>query len=298
MKLSGVYVATVTPFHPDGSLDLGHYRQHLAYLVEAGVHGLVPCGTTGEGPTLTRQERVQLIEACLEAASRKNIEVIAGCGSNSTASARELIAEAEGLGVDGTLIVTPYYNKPTAAGVLAHYLHLADHAQKPIVLYHVPSRTHVNIPLDVIARLFEHPQIAGIKEASGSYAYWSDLCALAKKSGKTVVSGDDDAFAAIQAMGGKGLISASANTVPSAFVELYRLMTQGHWAKAMELQQRLTPLVRAHFAETNPGPAKYLMHKIHGTANALRLPLVPVSSATERLLVQEWERFQDRSTDA
>jgi 4-hydroxy-tetrahydrodipicolinate synthase len=295
MKLEGVYVAVVTPFQENGSLDTAAFRSHLQWLVDSGVHGLVPCGTTGESPTLSADERSTLIQICLEVAAPKGVGVIAGCGSNSTAATASAIADAEKLGVNGTLVVTPYYNKPTQSGVIAHYEFLADRAKTPLVLYHVPGRTNVPISLETAAQLLKHPRIAGIKEASGNYSYWLGLAQIANDAGKTVFAGDDDAFAVSQAYGGRGLISASANALPAAFVRMHALMVEGKWPEAFTLQLALAPLVRAFFAETNPAPVKFALHHYRQMRNSLRLPLVPVATATEQLLVREWERFESRS---
>jgi 4-hydroxy-tetrahydrodipicolinate synthase len=294
MILEGVYVAVVTPFQKDGSLDTSAFRSHVQWLVDSGVQGLVPCGTTGESPTLSHDERTTLIQICLEIAAPKGVGVVAGCGSNSTASTSAAIAQAESLGCHGTLIVTPYYNKPTPAGVIAHYTHLADRATKPIILYHVPGRTSVPIPLESVAQLFQHPRIGGMKEASGNYGYWLGLAQIAKDTGKTIFAGDDDAFAVIQAYGGRGLISASANAVPAAFVKMDSLMRAGKWAEAFDLQLALAPLIKAFFAETNPAPVKFALHHFRQMSGELRLPLVPVGSATEQLIVREWEKFEGR----
>ncbi len=292
MKLEGVLVATTTPFRA-GQLDLETLKRHLVFLADSGVNGFVPCGTTGESPTLTRDERRAVIGTTREVARTRGLSVVAGCGGNSTAGVLELLKEAEELGVDGTLVVTPYYNKPTPAGLVAHYETLADQARTPLILYHVPGRTGVSLPLDTVARLFRHPHIGGIKEASGQHAYWLGLAALAKETGKTIFAGDDDAYATIQALGGRGIISASANAVPAAFARLHRLMTDGDWAAAFDLQVRLAPLVRAFFSETSPGPLKFALKKYRGETGELRLPLVPVGEATENLVAREWDRFQN-----
>ncbi len=297
MKLEGVLVATTSPFR-DGKLDLPALKAHLSYLSDSGVQGFVPCGTTGESPTLSREERRQLIEASLAEARPKGLSVVAGCGGNSTASVLELLKEAEEMGVDGTLVVTPYYNKPTPAGLLAHYETLADQAQKPLILYHVPGRTGVSMPLATVARLFAHPRIGGMKEASGQYSYWLGLAALAKESGKTIFAGDDDAYAAIQALGGRGIISACANAVPAAFVRLRDLMGKGDWEAAFDLQVRLSPLVRAFFSETSPGPLKFALKHFRGESGELRLPLVPVGDATQALVLREWDLFHKSETRA
>ena len=290
----GVFVASVTPFDDEGRIDLVAAKAHAEWLVACGVQGIVPCGTTGEGPTLSDKERAQMIEAALSAAQGKSVHVMAGCGSNDTQTSKKWIAEAEALGCDSTMLVTPYYNKPTQAGILAHYLHLADSATKPVVLYHVPGRTNVHLALETIAKLFEHPRIAGIKEASGQYSFWLGLAALAREQGKILYAGDDDAYAVIQALGGRGIISACANVVPEPFVQMHAWMKAGEWEKAFALQMRLAPLVRAFFCETSPSPIKYALHRYRRMRNHVRLPLVRLSTAGERAVIREWERFQEQ----
>ncbi len=292
MKLTGVYVATVSPFTASGDLDLSAFQRHLQFLIDSGVHGLVPCGTTGESPTLSLTERAQLISTSVEMARGRGIEVIAGCGGNDTSAVLARILEAESLGCDATLVVTPYYNRPTQAGVLAHYLHLADRCNKPIILYHVPGRTCVPIALETVSTLFKHPRIAGIKEASGQYAYWLGLAAVARETGKVLLAGDDDGYAFVEALGGQGIISATANSIPRAFVALHELMNHGKWEQAFELQVRLAPYIKACFAETNPAPLKYALHRMGRMENTLRLPLVPVSEVTEALLNREYQRLE------
>jgi 4-hydroxy-tetrahydrodipicolinate synthase len=292
MTAQGVYVASVTPFTSSGALDLVAYQRHLNALIRAGVHGLVPCGTTGESPTIKRSERTTLLKATCELAATAGVQVMAGCGGNDTATVVDLIQEAEALGCDSTLVVTPYYNRPTASGVVAHYLHLAERATKPLYLYHVPGRTQVFLPLDAVETLFRHPRIAGIKEASGQYSYWTGLSALAKASGKTVFAGDDDAYAVLGAFGARGIISASANLVPKTYVQLFNLMESGKWSEAFELQLKLIPLVRTLFSETSPAPLKYALSQKGTMANTLRLPLVPVSEATEKSLVREMAQWE------
>lgn len=297
MKLEGVFVATATPFDAKGDLNFAVYERHVDFLIEGGVQGLVPCGTTGESPTLSQEERGRLISICVEKARPRGVAVLAGCGGNSTVSVAKSIAEAEALGVDGTMVVTPYYNKPTPAGLLAHYRHLADRCQTPMVLYHVPGRTNVFLSLETVAQLFEHPRIAGIKEASGQYSYWLGLAQIARETGRAVLAGDDDAFAIQLALGGKGLISTCANVLPRDFVSLWEDARAGRWEDAFRKQLRLAPLVKAFFAETNPGPLKYALSRVRDFENTLRLPLVPISDATAQGWEKQWRRYTE-GTDA
>jgi 4-hydroxy-tetrahydrodipicolinate synthase len=283
MIFKGVFVATVTPFHSTAEeVDFKAYRKHLSWLSENGVHGFVPCGTTGEGPCLTEAERNQLIELSCEEAKNKNLKVIAGCGSNSTVNALKMIHEATKLGADAALVVTPYYNKPTQEGLIAHYQFLADRSQIPLVLYHVPGRTQVTFQISTLQTLFKHPNIIGIKEASGQHSFWMAMVQSLDWKAKSILAGDDDAFALIRQLGGQGIISATANVAPQLFVKLFELTEAGNWAEAFKLQKKLLPLVNSMFAETSPSPAKEALHLLHRMENRVRLPLVTVQPKTQQ----------------
>jgi len=281
---SGVFVANVTPFNDDGSLDMAGLAAHLEWLADAGVQGLVPCGTTGEAPTLSREERSVVLRAAVSVARARGLKVIAGCGGNDTRVVLELMREAAELGCDAALVVTPYYNKPTQAGLVAHYLALADRGALPVVLYHVPGRTAVTLAIETVATLFAHPRILGLKEASGQYGYWTRLTAELPLAEKALLAGDDDAVAVILALGGCGVISASANVAPRHFVRLYEAAASGDWERAFAIQKSLLPLVGAMFLETNPAPAKRALAMLGRGTGALRLPLVPVGGVTEAAL--------------
>lgn len=283
--IQGVYVATVSPFlEKTGEVDYKSYQAHLKWLSECGVHGFVPCGTTGEGPCLSEVERKKLIELSCEEASKKALKVIAGCGSNSTASALKMIQEAKEIGADAALVVTPYYNKPTQEGLIAHYQFLADRSEIPLVLYHVPGRTNVTFQLSTIQKLFQHPNIIGIKEASGQHSFWMGMAQTLDWKSKAILAGDDDAFALIQQLGGKGIISATANVDPKSFVKLFDLSLKGQWSEAFEVQKKLLPLVQAMFAETNPSPAKEALKLLNRMENTVRLPLVSVQTQTRETI--------------
>lgn len=293
MSAQGVYVAALTPFTEKGDLDLLAFQSHVAFLLSEKVHGLVPCGTTGESPTLKPAERTSLVKACVELTRGTSVQTMVGCGGNDTSAVLDLIQEAEGLGAASTLVVTPYYNRPTQSGLIAHYAALADKARQPLFLYHVPGRTQVSFSLDTLKVLFQHPNVAGIKEASGQYSFWTGLAEVAREAKKVVLAGDDDAFAVIQSLGGRGIISACANLVPGAFVRLYNAMEEGNWDKAFKLQQALVPLVRALFSETSPAPLKYAFSRKGAMSNRLRLPLVPVSTVTEALVEKALIAFEE-----
>lgn len=281
---SGVFVATITPFDTDGVILWDALDEHIQFLVRSGVHGLVPCGTTGEASMLTTAERRQVIERTKKLAG--SLPVIAGCGSNSTAVCLEMIREARQLGCAGALVVTPYYTKPTPAGLIAHYHKLADEGGLPIVLYNVPSRTNIHLSVETVTRLCEHPNIVGIKEASGQYGYWLALSQAMDLKEKALLAGDDDGFAVIRALGGSGIISASANVVPAQFVKLYDLTREGNWEEAFRQQKKLYPLIHSLFMETNPAPIKYALQHMGRGAFSLRLPLVSVGPVTEAAIAK------------
>lgn len=280
----GVYVALVTPFTKKREICTDSLNRHLNWLAEAGVHGFVPCGTTGESPTLSLDEWKTVVECSLAVAKKYQLKVVAGCGGNNTETALQKVQLSKQLQCDAALVVTPYYNKPTPAGVFAHYEYLAEKGDFPILLYNVPGRTNVSLSPSLVDQLFQLKNIIGIKEASGSYKQWASIATLPSKKGKALMAGDDDAFATVLALGGCGIVSAAANVHPKAFVEIFESFRAGKWQACFEKQLALQALVDALFMETNPAPAKYALHKMGRMENQLRLPLVPVSKSTEETL--------------
>ena len=283
MNLDGVFVATVSFFLNDRSLDLNSFEKHCDWLIESGVDGLVPCGTTGEGPTLLSEERKTLIKIAARSAAKKGKLVIAGCGGNNTQSVLGMLLEAKEAGAHAALVVTPYYNKPTQEGLIAHYQFLAQQNILPIILYNVPSRTGVNLLPETVNELWKTPQIIGIKEATGNHSQWLALCRNLPQT-KYLLAGDDDAFATLSALGARGIISASANIAPHKFVELYQLIKSDKWREAFLLQKQLLPLINSVFSETNPAPLKFALSFMKKGANSLRLPLVSVRKETEKTI--------------
>ncbi len=282
MKFEGVYVALATPFSAEGEIDTGALDRLLQRVVAAGVHGLVPCGTTGESPSLSRDERRLIIGAAVRAASSQGLKVIAGCGTNVTASTVERVNEAADQGANAALIVSPYYNKPTPEGLFRHFTEVAEKGRLPVVLYNVPGRTGVNLAPDLVAKLWQHPKIVGIKEASGQFGQWLALAHGCDLVTKSLLAGDDDSFAPILALGGSGIISASANVAPAQFVALFEAFRRGDAVSGWNLQKKLYPLVQALFLESNPGPVKYALHRLGLGEDYLRLPLVSVREGTRR----------------
>lgn len=281
MRFEGVFVATITPFGNDGTVAYDTLNRHLEFLAANKVSGFAPCATTGESPTLGSEERIEILKISKAVAQKHGLKVIAGCGSNCTSAALQFLVEAARWGADAGLVVTPYYNKPTLSGILSHYQTLARESPIPIVLYNVPSRTNVSLTPEMILELLHHPNIVGIKEASGSYGQWLALSHGMDTRKKTLLAGDDDALAVIQILGGSGIISASANVAPDLFVRLFELARLAEWQEAFELQKKLFPLTQALFVETNPAPVKFALHVLKGYENRLRLPLVPVSPRSE-----------------
>lgn len=269
----GSITALVTPFKDDGSVDFETLAALVEWQIESGIDGLVPCGTTGESPTLSHEEH-EAVVAAVVAAVRKRIPVLAGAGSNATAESLRLVRHAEKVGADGVLVITPYYNRPTQAGLVAHYRTIAAATRLPIVVYNVPGRTGINILPETLARLAEIETIVGVKEASGSL---DQVSAILNSCNLDVLSGDDGLTLPIMAVGGCGVISVVANAAPRKMVALTRAVSKGDLANAERLHRELYPLCKALFLETNPIPVKAALAMLGKIRENLRLPLVPLS---------------------
>jgi 4-hydroxy-tetrahydrodipicolinate synthase len=275
-SFEGSIVAMVTPFR-DGKVDEPKIRELVEFHVKNGTDAIVPCGTTGESPTLSHAEHKRVVEVTIEAAAGR-IPVIAGTGSNSTAEAIDLTQHAKKAGADGVLMVCPYYNKPTQAGLIAHYKAVAAAVDIPIIMYNIPGRTGVNMLTETVAALADLPNIVGMKEASGSLEQMTEVISVCGDR-LTVVSGDDTLTLPLMAVGGKGVISVVANIVPKETAEMTRAALNGDWKRAKEIHLRLFPLVKAMFYETNPIPVKTAMQMLGRLNGELRLPLCPMSQA-------------------
>lgn len=267
--LSGVYTALVTPFR-GGEVDLGTFRALCERQIDAGVSGLVPCGTTGETPTLSEEEWASVVRAAVEVSSGR-VPVIAGCGSNSTAHTVHALAAARALGADAGLVVFPYYNKPNPPGMKAHVAALVQ-AGLPVVLYHVPGRTGQRLPVSQLADLCEMPGIIGVKEATGDVTY--DLEFMLRYSG-AVLSGDDFTFGPLMAFGAAGVISVLSNVAPALTVQWAEACRGGDVAQMRALNATLFPVVQYLFAEVNPVPVKMAMAEMGLIEAEFRLPLAP-----------------------
>jgi 4-hydroxy-tetrahydrodipicolinate synthase len=268
----GCGTALVTPFRSDLSLDEETLRRLVRRQIEAGIHFLVPCGTTGENPTLSREEHLRVVEITLEEAQGKT-PVLAGCGGNDTREVVELARDLDGLGADGLLVVTPFYNKPTPEGLYQHYRAVARATRLPVVVYNVPSRTGLNVEPATLARLAEIETVVGVKEASGNISQIAAIFQVVPDD-FAVLSGDDAITLPVIALGGVGVISVVSNEVPFAMARLTSLGLEGDFPAAREVQRRLHPLMEINFVESNPGPVKAAMSLMGLLEPAFRLPAV------------------------
>jgi 4-hydroxy-tetrahydrodipicolinate synthase len=277
----GSIVALITPFR-SGVFDEAAYRALIEWHVEQGTEGLVPCGTTGESPTLSHSEHKQVVEVCIDAAAGR-IPVIAGAGSNSTTEAVELTRHAKKAGADAVLVVTPYYNKPTQEGLFQHYRAIHDASDLPIIIYNIPSRCVVDMTVETMARLARLPNIAGVKDATQDLArpirtraeIGGDFCQL---------SGEDGTALPFLVAGGHGCISVTANVAPALCAGMHRAWQGGDVKKAMSLQDKLMPLHSALFCETSPAPVKYAVSVLNKCGSEVRLPLVDISEESKALV--------------
>jgi 4-hydroxy-tetrahydrodipicolinate synthase len=280
----GLAVALATPFTPTHGVDLPAFRRLVRHCVAGGVDTLVVLGSTGEAATLEEAERDALITATLEEAGGR--AVVAGTGSNATRQVAAWTKRAQALGAQGALVVTPYYNKPTPDGLVAHYAAVAEAAPGlPLIAYNVPGRTGLNLAPAVLARLWENPAVVAVKESSGNLAQIGEI-ARTLPAGKTLLAGDDNLALASLALGATGLVSVLGNALPRETKQLVDLALAGKRAEALTLHQRLLPLMDALFLESNPIPLKALLQQLNLGGDALRLPLVPASAATRARLAQ------------
>ena len=280
---TGCGTAMVTPFRGDGSLDEATLRKLIERQIEAGIDFLVPCGTTGESPTLSHDEHVRVVAITVEIAKGR-VPIVAGAGGYNTAEVIAMARELAAIGVDGILSVTPYYNKPTQEGLYQHYRALAEAVELPIILYSVQGRTGVNIEPATVARLAAFRNIVGIKEASGSVAQMAAILNLVPDD-FVVLSGDDAITLPLIALGGRGVISVVSNEIPAEMTEMVNLARRGNIAGARELHRRFHPLMEVNFVESNPGPVKTALAEMGLLEPVWRLPLVaPKRENRERIV--------------
>jgi 4-hydroxy-tetrahydrodipicolinate synthase len=275
MKLRGCGTALVTPFKRDGSVDEMALRQLVRWQVDAGIDFLLPCGTTGETPTLSHEEWLCVIDVTIEAAGGR-VPIMAGATSNNTQDAVAKAKEASARkGVDFILTATPYYNKPTQEGVYQHFKAIAEASDKPLVLYNIAGRTGTNIETSTLRRLAEIPNIIGVKEASGNISQIAEVCATMKED-FLVFSGDDAITLAVIGLGGVGIISVVSNEIPAEMTRLTQAALANKWDVARLLFRKYLPLMQANFMESNPGPAKAVLSMMGRIEEVYRLPLVPM----------------------
>lgn len=291
---AGVYPAMTTPFHEDGRIDFETLQADARRLADAGVDGLVPCGSTGEAATLTHDEHIEVVEAVVEAVD--DTPVIAGAGSNSTHEAVSLSERSEAAGADALLHISPYYNKPEPAGMEAHFRAVADAVDIPVIVYNVPSRTGRNIALETVEALASHPTITAYKAASGDMGRISEIIERTRDEEFAVLSGDDGMTFPITAAGGTGVISVSANVFPEPHSELVWAALDGDLDRARELHHELAPLFRAMFIETNPIPVKEAMATVHNAPPNVRLPLTRLSRELRADLDEVIARYRETAT--
>jgi 4-hydroxy-tetrahydrodipicolinate synthase len=280
---TGVGTALVTPFTRTGDLDEQAVRRLGRRQIDAGIHFLVPCGTTGENPTLTLAERLRIVEILVDEA-RGQLPVLAGAGGYNTKEVIHLAAEMLKAGASGLLSVTPYYNKPTQEGLYQHFQAIAESTPLPIVLYNVPGRTGVNIEPSTLVRLAAIPNIVGVKEASGNISQMCDVCQVVPPE-FIVLSGDDAITLPLMAIGGRGVISVASNEIPAEMVNMVEAAESGDFVAARRLHARIMPLLKVNFVEANPGPVKAAMAAMGLLEETYRLPVVgPQPAAKAQIL--------------
>ncbi len=284
----GSIVAIVTPFY-EGKVDEKSFKELLDFQIENGTDAIVPCGTTGESATLSYDEHERVIALAVEHVAGR-VPVIAGTGSNSTKEAIKLTKFAKKIGADGCLMITPYYNKPTQNGLYEHYKKVAEEVDIPIILYNVPSRTGINMEPETVARLSEIKNIVGIKEASGSLRQISEIINLVDKD-FSVISGDDFITYPLLALGGKGVISVTANICPNLLARMCDAFFEGKIDEARDLHYKLWPLHKAMFLETNPIPVKAALELMGKISGEVRLPLTKLSEKNREKLKEVLSKF-------
>jgi 4-hydroxy-tetrahydrodipicolinate synthase len=273
--LKGCGTALITPFLPNGNVDEKALASLVSWQIQEGIHFLVPCGTTGESPTLKHEEHLAVVDITVRTAAGR-VPVIAGAGGNDTAKIIALIAELRSLGVDGILSVSPYYNKPTQEGIYQHFRAIAESTDLPIIVYNVPGRTGSNILTDTLLRLAEIPNIAGVKEASGDISQIGEICTKAPERFR-ILSGDDSLTLPVIALGGHGIISVASNEAPGMMSQFTAACLEGRWDEARAWNRKLYPLMKINFVETSPIPVKAALALMGRIQEVYRLPLVRIS---------------------
>ncbi|MDH5717698.1 MAG: 4-hydroxy-tetrahydrodipicolinate synthase [Spirochaetia bacterium] len=293
MNLTGTFTALITPFKTSGEIDWDTLEKIVRFQVENGIEGIVPCGTTGESPTLNHKEHREVIARVTKIAKeeKSDIIIIAGTGSNSTREAVELTRAAAEDGADFALSVNPYYNKPTQEGLYRHFSEIANASKIPIVLYNIPGRTSVCLSIDTIKKLASHENIAGIKEATGDLNFMAEVI-FETPDDFALISGDDNLLLPILSLGGRGVISVISNIFPKECGDITRQYLSGKVEGASQIFKRIFPLCKAMFLETNPIPVKFAASYMGLCENILRLPLTSVSKENEIKITKAIENFK------
>ncbi len=276
---TGLYTALITPFK-NNKIDEDALKKLVEFQIENGVDGIIPCGTTGESPTLNHEEHNKVVEICVKA-SNGRAKIIAGSGSNSTREAIMLTNHAKEIGADGCLIVAPYYNKPTQEGLFKHFEEI-NKCDLPFIIYNIPGRSSVDIKDETLARISELENAAGIKDATGDLGRIFSLRQLVKRTGFSFLSGEDPTTVGFNALGGNGVISVTSNIAPALCKEVQNACKNGDYKKALEIHDKLAPLHRSMFLETNPIPVKYGAHLVGLCENEVRMPLTEPSENVKR----------------
>jgi len=295
-NFTGVGTALVTPFTASGALDERAVRRLGRRQIDAGIHFLVPCGTTGENPTLSDDERVRIVEILVDEAKGR-VPVLAGAGGYDTREVIHLAGLMKKAGAEGLLSVTPYYNKPTQEGLFLHYRAIAETTDLPIIVYNVPGRAGVNVEPATLARLSAIPNIVGVKEASGSISQMIDVCKLLPAD-FIILSGDDALTLPLMAIGGRGVISVASNEIPADMVEMVTAAARGDFAAARRVHNRILPLMQINFVEANPVPIKSAMAMMGLLEESYRLPMCPPTPASKEKIVRVLKELQLLSNPA
>ena len=289
MLFTGSYTALLTPFR-NGEVDYDAYRKLVDFQIDNGTHGLVPVGTTGESPTLSHEEHKKVIEVCIDQANGR-VPIIAGAGSNSTTEAIEFVKHACDVGADGLLVVTPYYNKPTQAGLFAHYSELVNVSSKPIIIYDIPGRSVIGMTDETMAKLAAYELIVGVKDATADLGRPTRLLNIINEN-FIQLSGEDGTALPYLAAGGHGCISVTANIAPKLLSRMHNAWKQGDIKTAQDINQKLMPLHDALFCETSPGPLKYAASLLNICESDTRLPIVEIASESKKR-VEEGLKFAE-----
>lgn len=288
-QFTGVGTALITPFTKSGALDEVAVKRLARRQVDAGIHILVPCGTTGETPTLSSDEKRTIVEIVVTEAAGRAL-VLAGAGGYDTKSVVHAAGEMAKAGADGLLSVTPYYNKPTPEGLYQHYKAIAESTSLPIIVYNVPARTGCNVDPATLARLATLPNIVGVKEASGNVSQMAEICRVVPED-FLVLSGDDALTLPLMAIGGRGIISVASNQIPAEMVQMVEAAERGDFGEARRWQAKLLPLMQVNFCESSPGPVKFSMAVMGLCEDVWRLPMVPPSAASQAKVLAVMKDF-------